>query len=188
MFIHTTAGSQYDENGNFRRWWTNSSRENFVKRSKCLIDQYNNVTIFGQKVCRNKVLVLGKLILNRNFKRLLHNSQICITIWNSSLSQPLHVKFECIKCGINRFIISFNEPKFSNSLLCTVCYKNKRKSRNCLRTIFAIMYILYHSDEKLRNSLDLIRNMNEYDLDLNEFVLVFFVSGHLSLLMTCEFC
>ncbi|XP_028410335.1 endothelin-converting enzyme homolog [Dendronephthya gigantea] len=41
------TGSQYDENGNLRQWWTNSSYDNFVKRSQCLIDEYNNVTIFG---------------------------------------------------------------------------------------------------------------------------------------------
>ncbi|XP_028410306.1 endothelin-converting enzyme 2-like [Dendronephthya gigantea] len=43
-------GSGYDENGNIRHWWTKVSHDNFVERSKCLIDQYSNVTIFGYQV------------------------------------------------------------------------------------------------------------------------------------------
>ncbi|XP_028410277.1 endothelin-converting enzyme homolog isoform X2 [Dendronephthya gigantea] len=50
------TGSQFDENGNYRQWWTKASHENFVKRSQCLIDQYNNITIFGQKVDGKKTL------------------------------------------------------------------------------------------------------------------------------------
>ena len=52
IFLFIT-GSEYDENGNIRQWWTNKSHTNFVKRSKCLIDEYNNVTIFGYKVRKN---------------------------------------------------------------------------------------------------------------------------------------
>ena len=44
------TGSEFNENGNVRNWWTNKSRENFVKRSTCLINQYNKVKIFGYKV------------------------------------------------------------------------------------------------------------------------------------------
>ncbi|CAB4020758.1 endothelin-converting enzyme-like 1, partial [Paramuricea clavata] len=40
-------GSQFDENGNIRSWWTKRSHNNFVKRSKCLIKQYNKVKVYG---------------------------------------------------------------------------------------------------------------------------------------------
>ncbi|XP_028410305.1 endothelin-converting enzyme 2-like [Dendronephthya gigantea] len=49
-------GSEYDENGNIRQWWTKASHGNFVKRSECLIKQYNNVTISGFQVNGTKTL------------------------------------------------------------------------------------------------------------------------------------
>ncbi|CAB3983458.1 endothelin-converting enzyme 2-like isoform X2, partial [Paramuricea clavata] len=49
-------GSEFDENGNFRQWWTKKSRENFVKRSTCLVEEYNKVQIFGYQVDGNKTL------------------------------------------------------------------------------------------------------------------------------------
>ncbi|CAB3997560.1 neprilysin-2 isoform X1 [Paramuricea clavata] len=49
-------GSQFDENGNARQWWTKKSRENFVKRATCLVEEYNKVKIFGYKVDGKKTL------------------------------------------------------------------------------------------------------------------------------------
>ena len=51
ILLISQTGSDFDENGNVRNWWTNKSRENFVKRSTCLINQYNKVKLFGYKVC-----------------------------------------------------------------------------------------------------------------------------------------
>ena len=46
-----STGSEYDENGNIRQWWTKASLDNLEKRSKCFIDEYNNVTFLDEKVC-----------------------------------------------------------------------------------------------------------------------------------------
>jgi predicted metalloendopeptidase len=37
-------GRQYDGKGNFELWWTNKTLADFVKRAKCMINQYSNVT------------------------------------------------------------------------------------------------------------------------------------------------
>ncbi|XP_028410352.1 endothelin-converting enzyme 1-like [Dendronephthya gigantea] len=49
-------GSQYDGTGNVNQWWTDKSKENFVKRSKCLIDQYSKIKVFGVQVQGNVTL------------------------------------------------------------------------------------------------------------------------------------
>ncbi|KAG5672327.1 hypothetical protein PVAND_002461 [Polypedilum vanderplanki] len=38
------AGSLFDENGNFREWWSLESRRNFMNLNECFIAQYNNFT------------------------------------------------------------------------------------------------------------------------------------------------
>ncbi|XP_028410336.1 endothelin-converting enzyme 1-like [Dendronephthya gigantea] len=43
-------GGQFDENGNMDQWWTKKSHENFVKRSKCFVQQYSKVKVFGEQV------------------------------------------------------------------------------------------------------------------------------------------
>jgi len=41
------TGSQYDEHGLLRNWWTNSTVEEFEKRAQCVAKQYSNYTITG---------------------------------------------------------------------------------------------------------------------------------------------
>lgn len=43
-------GKLYDSEGNRRKWWSNSTLENFKERSRCLIDQYSNYTFYGYQV------------------------------------------------------------------------------------------------------------------------------------------
>ncbi|CAB4022954.1 endothelin-converting enzyme 1-like [Paramuricea clavata] len=50
------TGSEFDEKGNLRQWWTRKSHANFVKRSTCLIEEYDKVKIFGYKVNGSKTL------------------------------------------------------------------------------------------------------------------------------------
>ncbi|GAA4280409.1 M13 family metallopeptidase [Gaetbulibacter aestuarii] len=38
-------GSQYDENGNLRNWWTKEDREKFEAKTKLIIEQYNNYVV-----------------------------------------------------------------------------------------------------------------------------------------------
>ena len=49
--LASLTGSLYDEKGNFRVWWTSESYSNFKKRSRCMAEQYSNITVFGRKVC-----------------------------------------------------------------------------------------------------------------------------------------
>ncbi|KAB7505878.1 Neprilysin [Armadillidium nasatum] len=35
-------GRNFDEEGNLRNWWQNSTEQNFLQRAKCIIEQYNN--------------------------------------------------------------------------------------------------------------------------------------------------
>ena len=38
-------GRLYDKHGNLGNWWGNSSVENYEKKTKCLIDQYNQYKV-----------------------------------------------------------------------------------------------------------------------------------------------
>lgn len=38
-------GSQYDENGNLRDWWTKEDREKFVAKTKLIVDQFNDYKV-----------------------------------------------------------------------------------------------------------------------------------------------
>lgn len=38
------TGSQFDEEGNYRNWWTNKTKEKFLKKIKCFEEEYGNVT------------------------------------------------------------------------------------------------------------------------------------------------
>ena len=35
-------GRLYDENGNLRDWWEEATKEEYLRRSKCIVDQYSN--------------------------------------------------------------------------------------------------------------------------------------------------
>jgi len=41
---YDTKGSQYDENGVKHNWWDLKSKEEFIKRTECMVNQYNNST------------------------------------------------------------------------------------------------------------------------------------------------
>ncbi|KAF8770434.1 Endothelin-converting enzyme like protein [Argiope bruennichi] len=55
------AGSLYDEDGNYRKWWTSQSWENFHKKTKCFEKQYNEY--YEPKV---DSLVNGTITLGEN--------------------------------------------------------------------------------------------------------------------------
>ncbi len=38
-------GSQFDEHGNLRNWWTDADRREFEQRAQCVVDQYSGYTI-----------------------------------------------------------------------------------------------------------------------------------------------
>jgi endothelin-converting enzyme/putative endopeptidase len=38
-------GSQFDEKGNLRNWWTEADRKAFEQRAQCVVDQYSGYTI-----------------------------------------------------------------------------------------------------------------------------------------------
>ncbi|XP_028410308.1 endothelin-converting enzyme 1-like [Dendronephthya gigantea] len=49
-------GGQFDENGNIKQWWTKKSHKNLVKISKCFVEQYSKVKVFGVQVDGNSTL------------------------------------------------------------------------------------------------------------------------------------
>lgn len=42
-------GSQYDENGNLRNWWSEEDRAKFLSKTKKIVDQYNAYTVLDGK-------------------------------------------------------------------------------------------------------------------------------------------
>ncbi|KAI8964961.1 endothelin-converting enzyme 1 [Daldinia sp. FL1419] len=58
------SGRHYDENGNFKDWWTNSTVQEFEKRANCFVEQYSNFTIEGSD--GKDLHVNGQLTLGEN--------------------------------------------------------------------------------------------------------------------------
>ena len=40
-------GRQFDKNGDMAEWWDEQTKEKFVKRSECMVEQYSNYTVAG---------------------------------------------------------------------------------------------------------------------------------------------
>ncbi|KAG4106193.1 Metalloproteases [Neocallimastix lanati (nom. inval.)] len=58
------TGKEFDLNGKYFNWWTNSTEAEFDKLSQCFIDQYGNYTIEDNK--GNKININGQLTLGEN--------------------------------------------------------------------------------------------------------------------------
>jgi len=54
-----STGRIFDKYGNVKDWWSLSSTLNFLRRTKCLVNQYNNYQVFGENLN-------GKQTLNEN--------------------------------------------------------------------------------------------------------------------------
>ena len=59
-----TKGSEYDENGVKCNWWDPKSKEEFMKRTECMVHQYNNFTfsVDGKTYKVNGTQTLGENI------------------------------------------------------------------------------------------------------------------------------
>ena len=59
LYIHSRThgfddqGRQFDLNGNLVDWWKESTKEHYLEKAKCIIEQYGNYTepSTGLKVC-----------------------------------------------------------------------------------------------------------------------------------------
>lgn len=53
-------GRQFDKNGNLLEWWKSDTKELFLEKSKCIIDQYGSYidSRTGLKVCFLKYFFL----------------------------------------------------------------------------------------------------------------------------------
>src|SRR4029077_10351742 len=54
------TGSQFDEKGNLRNWWTPEDAKEFAAREKCFVDEYSAFTV------ADGVHLNGKLTLGEN--------------------------------------------------------------------------------------------------------------------------
>ncbi|XP_071043075.1 endothelin-converting enzyme homolog [Parasteatoda tepidariorum] len=57
-----STGSLYDEEGNYKMWWTKLSWKNFKERTKCYVEQYNQYYEPSVKTHLNGSLTLGENI------------------------------------------------------------------------------------------------------------------------------
>uniref|UniRef100_H3C5L5 Endothelin converting enzyme like 1 n=1 Tax=Tetraodon nigroviridis TaxID=99883 RepID=H3C5L5_TETNG len=53
-------GGQYDRHGNLKQWWTKESYRKFQTKAECIVNLYDNFTVYNQKV--NGRLTLGENI------------------------------------------------------------------------------------------------------------------------------
>jgi len=72
FILFILPGRQFDKNGNIRNWWSAETLANYLNRTQCFIDQYNNYYVpSGSHVTFFLLLVLitNKRSLNfYNFK------------------------------------------------------------------------------------------------------------------------
>lgn len=60
-----STGRHYDQNGNYKDWWTNATVAEFQKRAECFVEQYSNFTVPGpndKPLHVNERLTLGENI------------------------------------------------------------------------------------------------------------------------------
>lgn len=44
------SGGQYDRHGNLVHWWTERSYSKFLKKAQCIVNLYDNFTVYNQRV------------------------------------------------------------------------------------------------------------------------------------------
>ncbi|XP_011675430.2 endothelin-converting enzyme homolog [Strongylocentrotus purpuratus] len=50
------AGREYDKNGNLYQWWNNDTIQRFNRQTECMVDQYSEYDILGNKVNGRRTL------------------------------------------------------------------------------------------------------------------------------------
>ena len=50
VYYVASLGRLNEESTEVNNWWTNSTSKKFARESKCMIDKYNNYTVFGKHV------------------------------------------------------------------------------------------------------------------------------------------
>lgn len=45
-----SLGGQYDRHGNLKQWWTKESYRKFQTKAECIVNLYDNFTVYNQKV------------------------------------------------------------------------------------------------------------------------------------------
>ena len=50
MAVVVASGRQYDEEGRLKDWWDPHSTENFGITTKCMVQQYSDMLVKGQRV------------------------------------------------------------------------------------------------------------------------------------------
>lgn len=57
--MYNSQGRQFDKNGNLVDWWQEMTKEKYLEKAKCIIDQYSNYTVkeVGMKVCFSTILL-----------------------------------------------------------------------------------------------------------------------------------
>lgn len=48
--VAALAGGQYDRHGNLVHWWTERSYSKFLKKAQCIVNLYDNFTVYNQRV------------------------------------------------------------------------------------------------------------------------------------------
>lgn len=62
-------GSQYDSAGNLRNWWQNATRDAYLKKAECIINQYGNYTEPLTKLKLNGINTQGENIADNGEMR-----------------------------------------------------------------------------------------------------------------------
>lgn len=50
VVVAALAGGQYDRHGNLVHWWTERSYSKFLKKAQCIVNLYDNFTVYNQRV------------------------------------------------------------------------------------------------------------------------------------------
>ena len=68
-------GRHMGADGNMNNWWGNETTSKFGVKTKCMIEQYGNLTFAGEKL--NGQLTLGENIADNGGIKIAYNAWVC---------------------------------------------------------------------------------------------------------------
>jgi putative endopeptidase len=131
-------GSQFDEVGNLRNWWTDADRKEFEQRAQCVVDQYSGYTII------DNIKINGKLTNGEDLADL-GGTLLAYLAWKEDTKGQTLEPFEGLTPE-QRFFVAYGQ---------SWCANEREENKRLRATVDP------HSPEKYRAN-GVVANMKEF--------------------------
>ncbi|KAI1698583.1 peptidase family m13 domain-containing protein [Ditylenchus destructor] len=123
-------GSQFDRVGNLKNWWDENTLKQFLKRTKCIIDQYSQYEVPGTGLKINGILTQGENIADNGGVKQAFNIWCAVTKPEAAVNQVLTDPHSPKKFRVNGVLV--NQPAFAEAFNCPVGSKmNLKPEERC---------------------------------------------------------